>query len=169
MVKKCQNHWEIFFTIRQLLEEKDIAGEVIRLILLRTHYRQPLDWTDDAVAECENILNKWFSKIEGINTTVAALPDNVRSALYDDMNMPLALSYMHQLSAEELAETLNFLGFKKSIRSGKLSDKDIADLLEQRRQARANKDFATSDKIRDQLAADGVTIKDTREGTSWSR
>ena len=158
-----------FFTIRQLLEEKNIAGEVIRLLLLRTHYRQPLDWTDDAVTECENILNKWFSKIEGLNITEAELPDNVRDALYDDLNMPLAISYMHKLPAEELAKTLNFLGFKKSIKTGALSDADIEALLEERQEARRNKDFAKSDEIRDKLAADGVTIKDSREGTSWQR
>lgn len=158
-----------FFTIRQLLQEKDIAGEVIRLLLLRTHYRQPLDWTDEAVTECENILNKWFAKTEGLGITEADLPDNVRDALYDDMNMPLAISHMHQLAPEELAKTLNFLGFKKTVKSGTLSDRDIEDLLLQRKEARKNKDFAKSDAIRDQLAADGVTIKDTREGTSWSR
>ncbi|MEM6603642.1 MAG: cysteine--tRNA ligase [Pseudomonadota bacterium] len=158
-----------FFTIRQLLTEKNIAGEVVKLLLLRTHYRQPLDWTDDGVTECQNILEKWFSKIEDISEVKAGLPEAVKNALYDDLNMPAAIAEMHHLSPEDLARCLKFLGFEKTLRTGKLSEADIKALIDARNQARADKDFAKSDAIRDQLLEDGVHLKDTRDGTSWTR
>ena len=159
-----------FLTIRQLLQEKNIAGSVIRLVLLSSHYRQPLDWTDTIVKECESILNKWFRNIRDVTDVKPALPDNVREALYDDMNMPLALSYMHALDAKELAGCLKFLGFtqEKDIKILPLSSEEIDNFIAQRNLARQNKDFALADKIRNDLLDKGIILEDTAKGTVWS-
>jgi cysteinyl-tRNA synthetase len=157
-----------FFTIRQLLTEKNISGQIIRFLLLRTQYRQPIDWTDNAVAECTTILNKWFRKIQGFEHTPPVLCDNVRDALYDDMNMPLAITYMHALNAPELAGCLNFLGFKKPESAlQNITESEILEQIGKRNQARKSKDFAQSDTIRDALLQKGVILHDSRDGTDW--
>lgn len=155
-----------FFTIRELLEEKNISGTVIRFLLLRTHYRQPLDWTDASVEECQSILSKWFRKIKGFEGASPALPPSIREALYDDLNMPQAITIMHTLEPQELAACLNFFGFKHEI-TCELSEAEILEKISQRNEARKNKDFAKSDAIRDELLAQGIQILDSREGTSW--
>ncbi|MFT6072792.1 MAG: cysteinyl-tRNA synthetase [Dasania sp.] len=156
-----------FFTVNQLLNDHNIAGEVIRFVLLRTHYRQPLDWTQAIVDEAQIILNKWFRKVENITVTNPVLPKEVAQALCDDLNMPAAITLMHTLPPEELAHCLAFLGFKQSAKQSILSEVDIAKLITERTEAKKSKNFARADEIRNILQSHNITLEDTPQGVTW--
>jgi cysteinyl-tRNA synthetase len=156
-----------FFTIADLLHDKNICGQVIRFILLRTHYRQPLDWTQAAVDEATIILNKWYRKVENIQVDNPVLPDDIKKVLYDDLNFPAAVAFMHSMPAEELAHCLAFLGFKQNIKKTSLNESEISTLITERNEAKKAKDFARADNIRQELLNKGVTIEDTKDGTLW--
>lgn len=162
------------------LIEQGVAGEAIRLSLLSTHYRQPFDWTQDGLDNATKTLDKWYDIIGSTNQYDTPNAEFL-NALYDDMNTPLAFSILHKLAKEnspELKASANVLGLLSlsadawaSMKSNQNSDIDVAvveDLIALRDQARADKDFAKSDQIRDQLADMGVTIKDSPDRTSWS-
>jgi cysteinyl-tRNA synthetase len=87
-----------FFTIRQLLA--DWPGEVLRLNMLRTHYRQPIDWTTHALMESKRILDEWYHSIDDVAGAHVSLDDHVMEALCDDLNTPSALTRMHALLGE---------------------------------------------------------------------
>lgn len=154
-----------------------IPGEAIRLAMLSTHYRQPFDWTEDGLNQAIKTLDKWYD----IKGDQAAEPDTeFMAALYDDMNTPLAIARLHALAKNNdpsLRTSANILGLMQhnaaewdAVRSASSDDIDvdkIESLIAQRIIARDEKDFALSDKIRDELAEMGVTIKDGPEGTSW--
>jgi cysteinyl-tRNA synthetase len=156
-----------FFTVAELLNDKNISGDVIRLILLRTHYRQPLDWTQSAVDEATIILNKWYRKTEHIQIDNPVLPDDIKRVLYDDLNFPAAIALMHAMPAEELAHCLAFLGFKQTLKQASLSASEINALITERNNAKKSKDFTTADSIRTDLLNKGVAIEDTKDGTIW--
>jgi cysteinyl-tRNA synthetase len=156
-----------FFTVAELLNEQKISGDVIRFVLLRTHYRQPLDWTQTAVDEATIILNKWFRKTENIVIDKPILPEFVKKALYDDLNFPAAVALMHGLPAEDLAHCLAFLGFKHQIKHVSLSSDMINERIAERAEAKKQKDFSRADAIRQELHNQGVLIEDTAGGTVW--
>ena len=156
-----------FFTVAELLGDKKISGEVIRFILLRTHYRQPLDWTQTAVDEATIILNKWFRKVENIIIDKPVLPDIIKKVLYDDLNFPAAVAFMHSLPADELAHCLAFLGFKQNIKSSSLDADIINSLIIERYKAKKLKDFVLADTIRQKLFDNNIMIEDTVNGTIW--
>jgi cysteinyl-tRNA synthetase len=156
-----------FLTIRELLD--DWPGEVLRLTMLRTHYRQPIDWTLRSVEESHRTLERWYAQAEGGEGAPAPA---VLEALCDDLNTPLMLSALHGLEGEALAGSLRFLGFSldpQALRRPGAAEIDAAAveaLLARRHEARAAKDFAASDRLRDELVAMGVVIKDNRDGTT---
>lgn len=177
-----------FFTVREKLAE--IPGEVIRLVLLSTHYRQPLDWTDTAVTQAKNILDRFYTALKDFDDTVGANPsEGLLDALKDDLNTPLAFSYLHELtdainkatSPEDkkkhqrlLKGNALFLGFlnqssKNWFQTGRegITSEAIESLLQERQQARKNKDFKTADTIRQALESQGILIDDTPEGSTW--
>jgi cysteinyl-tRNA synthetase len=135
--------------------------------LLRTHYRQPLDWTQSAVDEATIILNKWYRKTEHIQIDNPVLPDDIKRVLYDDLNFPAAIALMHAMPAEELAHCLAFLGFKQTLKQASLSASEINALITERNNAKKSKDFTTADSIRTDLLNKGVAIEDTKDGTIW--
>jgi cysteinyl-tRNA synthetase len=157
-----------------------IPGEAIRLALLSTHYRQPFDWTEDGLNQAVKTLDKWYEVTQDVEA--AKTPDpTFMAALMDDLNTPKAISVLHQMAKDNPAQLKTcamVLGFLEQTthewhsarHSGKpdIDDAAVQALIEKRNTARANKDFATSDAIRDELAAMGVTIKDGPEGTSWT-
>ncbi|MDO9058148.1 MAG: class I tRNA ligase family protein, partial [Bradyrhizobium sp.] len=171
-----------FITIRESLA--DWPGEVLRLNMLKTHYRSPIDWTSKALEESARTLDDWY-EIAG-DGKAGPPSDAVIDALSDDLNTPLMIAALHGLrnvaaSGSErdrggFAATLRLLGFlsesvaqwkgRKQQASG-IDAKHIDDLISNRTAARARKDFAESDRIRDELAAMGVVIKDSKEGTTW--
>lgn len=164
---KMSKSLDNFFTVAQLLNEQNISGQVIRFILLRTHYRQPLDWTQTAVDEATIILNKWFRKTENITVEKPILPDMIKKVLYDDLNFPAAVAFMHALPAEELAHCLAFLGFKHTTKQSVLTEDTINALLLERSDAKKAKDFNRADAIRQELHDNNIVIEDTPDGTVW--
>jgi len=171
-----------FITIRESLAEW--PGEVLRLNMLKTHYRSPIDWTEKALEESAKTLDDWY-EIAG-DAKAERPSDAVIDALSDDLNTPQMIAALHGLrntaasgserDRGEFAATLRLLGFlsesaaqwkgRKQQASG-IDAKQIEDLLSNRTAARARKDFKESDRIRDELAAMGVVIKDSKEGTTW--
>ncbi len=156
-----------FLTIRELLE--DWPGEVLRFNMLRTHYRQPLDWTLRALKESLVVLERWYGLAEPIANH--SLKSEFLAALCDDLNTPQAISELHKATENELAGGLGFLGFscvqEKIAIDGPVDPGEIAKTIEARNAARKAKDFAEADRIRDELLAKGIVLKDGPEGTSW--
>ena len=156
-----------FFTIQDLL--KDWPGEVLRFNMLRTHYRQPLDWTLRALKESLTVLERWYGIAEPISNH--SLGSDFLSALCDDLNTPQAIAELHKANDTELAGGLGLLGFssvqEKIAIKGSVDATEIAKGIEARSAARKAKNFAEADRIRDELLGKGVVLKDGPEGTSW--
>jgi cysteinyl-tRNA synthetase len=171
-----------FVTIRDLLN--DWPGEVVRLNMLKTHYRSPMDWTLKGLEESAKTLDDWYWVAADIR---GERPSNtVIEALSDDLNTPQMIAVLHGLrnraasgderDRQEFAASLRLLGFlsetvaqwngRKQQASG-VDAKQVDRLISDRTAARARKDFGESDRIRDELAAMGVVIKDSKEGTTW--
>jgi len=156
-----------FFTIRELLA--DWPGEVLRFNMLRSHYRQPIDFTFAGVKESWKTLERWYGVTEPLANPS---PDTAFfAALEDDLNTPAAIASLHQASELGLAGGLGFLGFSnvqmKIAATTKIDKVAIADAIAARLAARKAKDFAESDRIRDDLLAKGIVLKDGPDGTSW--
>jgi cysteinyl-tRNA synthetase len=174
-----------------------IPGEVIRLALLNAHYRQPLDWSDEAVEDARSKLDRLYGAVRGVAVSAdaragAEVPGSVVAALEDDLNTPKAMAEFFKLAKElnkatdagererlaaSMYATGDLLGllqsdpenwFAGSI-DGELSAADIDALIEKRNAARASKDFAAADAIRDELAAAGIQIEDGPDGTTWRK
>jgi cysteinyl-tRNA synthetase len=166
-----------FVTIRELLA--DWPGEVLRLTMLKTHYRSPLDWTLRSVEESAKTLDDWYRAAADVSVGMPS--DAVLEALADDLNTAQMITALHGLRGNDadratFAASLRFLGFlsesaaqwegckRKAV--GVDADRVNA-LISDRTAARARKDFKESDRIRDELAAMGVAIKDSKDGTTW--
>jgi cysteinyl-tRNA synthetase len=170
-----------FVTIRQALA--DWPGEVLRLNMLKTHYRSPIDWTVKGLEESARVLDDWYA-LSGVlrqqGGAAGAPAPEVLEALQDDLNTPRALAELHQLrnravngegvdQLQALAGSLRFLGLLQvsdldwtaaKQRSAGVDAAAVEALIAQRHAARAEKNFAESDRLRDELAAMGVTLKD---------
>jgi cysteinyl-tRNA synthetase len=158
-----------FVTIHDLLQ--DWPGEVLRFNMLRTHYRQPIDWTLKGLEESFDTLRSLtdlpdFEKVIDRDFAPAVL-----EALTDDLNTPKAMAELHALhksDAAALASTLRALGFDRRPESKRMVDKNkVETMIATRLEARKAKNFAESDRIRDELAAMGVVLKDSKDGTTW--
>jgi cysteinyl-tRNA synthetase len=159
-----------FFTIHDLL--KDWPGEVLRLNMLRTHYRQPIDWTVKGLEESWKILSEWTAFPEFTEGKGEAFAPSVLEPLCDDLNTPQMIAELHALhrkgAFDQLGPTLHALGFVQRPKSRRQVDRSkIAALIDARTVARKAKDFRESDRIRDELAAMGVVLKDSKDGTTW--
>ncbi len=156
-----------FFTIRELLA--DWPGEVLRFAMLKTHYRQPIDFTFDGLRESWKSLERWYAVTEPLANPK---PDaEFLAALRDDLNTPLAFASLHRAEPSALAGGLGFLGFSNvAMRIAikpKMDEVAIADAIAARAAARKAKNFAESDRIRDALLANGILLKDGPDGTTW--
>jgi cysteinyl-tRNA synthetase len=158
-----------------------MKGEAVRFALLSTHYRQPFDWTQDGVDNATKTLNKWYRIFEDVEQGDDAddADDAVVAAMCDDMNTPKAIAELHRLAKEKsskLKTSANVLGlltqdvsqWNQGNKATKVDADKVEALIQERKDARANKDFARSDEIRDELLSMGVEIKDGRDGTTWS-
>ena len=157
-----------FVTIRELLA--DWPGDVLRLNMLRTHYRQPLDWTVQGMKESWGILERWYDIAEPI--AARRIGGAVLDALLDDLNTPQAIAELHRAEPGELAGGLVLLGFSPD--PGRIAAKapipveEITRAIALRDAARKARNFQESDRIRDELAANGIQLKDNPDGTtSW--
>ena len=159
-----------FVTIHELLQ--DWPGEVLRFNMLRTHYRQPIDWTIKGLEESFSTLRS-LTDLPGFETDVEQdFAPAVLDALTDDLNTPKAIAELHGLHQRQdhaaLASTLRALGFSKRPESKRSVDKQkVENLIATRLDARKAKNWAESDRIRDELAAMGVVLKDSKDGTTW--
>lgn len=184
-----------FLTVRDLTAQH--PGEVLRYGLMTAHYRQPLDWTDQTPLHARQALDKFYGVLRA-----ASIPDvpgtdedtRVLEALADDLNIPLALSHLHDLAhqfhkttladtkqqiAQKLKQTGALLGilqqdpetwFQQSVAASEgPSASEIEALIEARQIARQTKNFAESDRIRSLLLDQGVLLDDSPQGTKWRR
>ncbi|MCA3637600.1 MAG: cysteine--tRNA ligase [Methylobacterium sp.] len=170
-----------FVTINELLATEKFGGrkwdgQVLRLAMLRTHYTQPIDWTIEASKEAEMHLDNWSQLIEG--QTAGEVPAGVLSALADDLNTPAMIAELHKTARASdfagLRATLDLLGFnlekngpyKSGVRRAieRAFDKqNINSLISARLAARAAKNWAESDRIRDELGRMGIQLKDGKD------
>lgn len=172
---------------------KQAPGEAIRLALLSAHYRQPLDWTEAGLREAKAQLDRLYRALDalkGVKASANRAPEAFTAALADDLNTPKALAELHQIAnaankATDPAEQARLKG--ELLAAGWLlgllqqdpaawlkgevsADVDVAEieaLIEARKAARARKDWAESDRIRDELAARGILLEDKAGQTSW--
>jgi len=167
-----------FHTVHDLVAK--FPGEALRLSLLTAHYRQPIDFSLDSVAEQKRRLDRWYRITDGI-TAASEVPQTLIDALSDDLNTPKAIAALDALAAEETADELKagaqFIGllmqpndtwFQGDAPEG-ITAGEIDTLINARIAARANKDFAESDRIRDQLESSGVILEDSPSGTTWRK
>jgi cysteinyl-tRNA synthetase len=193
-----------FVTIHDALRQRpDIQrwGEVLRFNMLRTHYRQPIDWTSKSLSESLSTYVRLQRAVSGADRSKARPSEEMLAALKDDLNTPAAITEFYRLAslatspgrepadaANMLVGSLLLLGFDRLVEHVTASDiggdvrlalqetlakekgldpTEIASLVSDRLDARKAKDFKESDRIRDELAAMGVVLKDSKDGTTW--
>ena len=171
---------------------KKYNGETIRLSLLSAHYRQPLNWTEDILEQSKKTLfriKKNFEKIEVDDSKISDINKNefyteFLNALFDDLNTPKALSIIGKnlnrireqnkdgkiKIAHATFQALTLLGLIKGNKINEdLSDSYIEKLIDERNEARKQKNFAKADEIRQNLRNKNIEIEDTKDGTVWTK
>ena len=180
-----------FITVREALDR--YPGEVIRYVLLSTHYRHALDWTETVIEQAKTCLNRLYTALRDAPELMSAEPSpEVLAALEDDLNTPLVFSKLFEITTainkeeniiqkHQLQSTLkssaNMLGLltmsaEKWFRgdtTASLDESKINEMIQAREQARKDKDFSKADMIRDDLLEMGIALEDTSEGTLWRR
>ena len=169
-------------TVKRLRES--VNGQVVRLALLSSHYRQPLDWSEKLINESKNTLDKWYNQFE--ETTSEELPDEVLSSLLEDLNTPEYISKLHSLydvaSKGNKSSKAIFLSacklvglFEENAKSWKDFKKQMAKVdvsfinkkIVYRNNARKKGDYKLADAIRRELESSGVIIEDKKDQTTW--
>ena len=175
--------------IKDLLN--DMPGEVIRLSLMSSHYRQPLKWSDDLVDQSKKTLNTFYSfldQYEDIDITNINVNEEILSSLSDDINTPKAISVLHSMFKDlkkdpdnielrsSFIKSANFMGLLFSKPRNWLIKEDsnvdtkvIDELIIERNRARQSKDFSVADDIRDKLLDMGVVLEDKNDITTWKK
>jgi cysteinyl-tRNA synthetase len=182
-----------FFTVREVL--KQYRPEIIRFFILSSHYRSPLNYSDEQLDEACVALTRLYTALRGVEIADVALHqayvERFQQAMDDDFNTPVALSVLFDLARElnkaddkpVLAATLKSLAallgllqdepdqfLKGGAGDDGISAEQIEQLIDDRKTAKANKDWAQADSIRDQLKAQGVVLEDVAGGnTIWRR
>ena len=170
-------------TVKKLRET--INGQVVRLALLSSHYKQPLDWSEKLIDESKNTLDKWYSQFEEMESE--ELPDDVLSPLLEDLNTPEYISKLHSLydkaskgnksSKVRFLSACKFIGlFGENVKSWKNFKKQIAKVDERfinqkiidRNNARKKKNYKLADSIRIELEKNGIIIEDKQDKTTWT-
>ena len=169
-----------FITIDELKSKYD--GQVLRLAMLSTHYRQPFDWNDKILEDAKKTLGKWYAFYSEETTEINE--ENI-NPLLDDLNTPLFISNLHSLfdraskgdkgSAQQLSAACKLVGlFNKDLATWsrgsitkQIDENEIENLLRERNIAREEKDFTKSDQIRDMLNSKGIIIEDKDGKTNW--
>ena len=178
-----------FFTIRDVLKRYD--GETIRFSMVRTHYRSPVNFSDAGLDDARSGLTRLYTALDAVQAGAPTAIDwtgpraaTFREAMNDDFNTPIAVSVLFDLAGEvnrqrrtqdasllkALAGTLGLLqqAPRAFLQAGaSLDDASIEALIAERREAKARGDYPRSDAIRNELAGQGVVLKDTAQGTTW--
>ncbi len=183
-----------FFTIREVLEK--YQPEVVRYLLVSSHYRSPINYSEESLKEAKGALERFYNGLKGLPPVASsggdAFAERFAAAMNDDFNSPEACAVLFEMVREvnrlreadlhaaaglaarlkELAEVLGVLqlepdAFLQSDAQGKVDAAEVEALVSARLQARADKNWAESDRIRDQLAAMGVVLEDSKGGTTW--
>ncbi|BCB62117.1 MULTISPECIES: cysteine--tRNA ligase [Halomonadaceae] len=184
-----------FFTIRDVLAEHD--PEVVRYLLVASHYRSAINYSLDSLVEARKSLTRLYTALEGVDADEQAVAseaaERFTAAMDDDFNTPVALAALFDLArdlnraksdqpaeaprlAGELKRLAGVLGLLQQVpetflkgaqQQVALSEEEIEAKIAERHDAKTSKDFARADAIRDELAALGIVLKDSREGTTW--
>jgi len=160
-----------------------VSGQVLRLALISAHYKQPLDWNDKLLEDCQNTIDKWYNAYLPSNQV---LEDEIIQPLYDDINTPGYIANLHKLydkankgndeDKQIFNSACNFIGLLQETKEKWLdykkekidiSETEIEKKIELRNKARANKNYAEADNIRDYLLDKGVLIEDKDGKTIW--
>ena len=162
---------------------KKISGQIIRLALMSAHYKQPLDWNDKLLSDCESTLDKWY-KVYSSNLKPIKVSNEILKPLYEDLNTPGYIANLHKLyekankgeNIDLFVSACKFIGlmnetseqwneFKKKRVS--ITESEIENMLSLRDKARENKNYKEADSIRDELLDKGVLIEDKDGKTLW--
>jgi len=183
-----------FFTIREVLEK--YQPEVVRYLLVSSHYRSPINYSEDSLKEAKGALERFYTALRGLPEATAQGGDifaaRFGEAMDDDFNSPEACAVLFEMAREinrlrdtdlqaaaglaaQLKELANVLGilqmdpdaFLQAGAEGKVDAAEVEALIAARFQARADKNWAESDRIRDKLTAMGVVLEDGKGGTTW--
>ena len=178
-----------FFTVKDLLD-RGVSGEVIRYVYLSTHYRKPLNWTEKAVEDAKKSLDSFYRIISkhDLDVSNVVLDSKIKSAMNDDMNIPAALSFMHEIAKEynkntnkDTQEELAARLFKSGLVLGLFftpvdswfhadGNTEIEDLIEKRKEAKLARNWSEADKIRAELHERGVVLEDHPDNsTTWRK
>jgi cysteinyl-tRNA synthetase len=160
-----------------------ISGQVLRLALMSAHYKQPLDWNDKLINDCQNTLDKWY-RIYSADLKSVQVSEEVLKPLYEDLNTPGYIANLHKLyesaskdkDKEQFVSACKFIGllnedneqwknYKKNKAS--ISETEIKSKIDLRNKARSDKDYKEADRIRDELFDKGVLIEDKDDKTLW--
>jgi len=160
-------------TVKDLLNRYD--GEVIRLALLSTHYRKPINFGESLLEQSKNILNRLYKNLNN-ESNEDRISEDVKKALLDDLNTPLAISNLLKIKCSKtLLKSANLLGLLNKTTDEwfalnnqlTISENDIESLIQERDGARKSKDFKRADEIRDQLEENNVVLEDVGGQTIW--
>ena len=183
-----------FYTVNELITQ--YPAEALRLLFISTHYHQPFNFTFDGLKQSKQILDKFYNallRVKDVETAEVTPDERVVNALADDINTPLAISYLHDIAnnlnkAETVEDKQHYKSlllasadvmgllyqnaedwFKGSASEDGISEDEINQLIAERLAAKKSKDWAKADAIRNQLKDAGIVLEDTPQGTSWKR
>jgi len=160
-------------SIKELLDNYD--GEVIRLALLSTHYRKPINFGESLLEQSKNILNKLYKNLE-YDSNDDTISKDVLEPLLDDLNTPLAISNLQKIKCSKtLLNSANILGLLNRSKdewlslniNSSISEDDIKLLIKERDEARKSNDFKRADEIREKLDKNNVVLEDVKGKTTW--
>ena len=195
--EKMSKSLDNFLTIRDAL--KDYPYEVLRFFLLSSHYRSPINYSEEALVESKAALERLYTAIHDVDVSLTdelsrgSHTGQFKEAMDDDFNVPEALSVLFDLAktinklkesgdiektkvlAKELINLSNSLGLLEQdpevfLKSGvKMNESEVQALIDEREKSRDEGDYSKADEIRDQLLEKNIILEDSKEGTFWRR